>query len=197
MDFGGWRASWCLAAFQIAAVEDGGGEGWWRPLFFDAAAPAVVLAVGAYAFAQESPVWLLTQNDKNAAETRDGRWQSYKTFEDEPPWRGRIFTKGVRVEIERRWGDRCGFFRRRRASPAREEARGFAIFVVGLDVRGTKSSSVVHRRHAVCARGVFRIQHRHLLRVHRVFERGDKQSGHSHLGRGRSQRRRRGSSPWR
>ena len=49
------------------AVEDGGGRGWWRPLFFDAAAPAVVLAVGAYAFAQESPVWLLTQNDKNAS----------------------------------------------------------------------------------------------------------------------------------
>ena len=58
----------CLAAFQIAApLKTAGGEGWWRPLFFDAAAPAVVLAVGAYAFAQESPVWLLTQNDKNAS----------------------------------------------------------------------------------------------------------------------------------
>lgn len=58
----------CLAAFQIAApLKAAGGDGWWRPLFFDAAAPAVVLAIGAYAFAQESPVWLLTQNEENTA----------------------------------------------------------------------------------------------------------------------------------
>jgi len=58
----------CLAAFQIAApLKTAGGDGWWRPLFFDAAAPAVVLAIGAYAFAQESPVWLLTQNEENTA----------------------------------------------------------------------------------------------------------------------------------
>ena len=54
----------CLAAFQIAApLKAGGGEGWWREIFSDAAIPAVLLAVGASAIAQESPVWLLTQRD--------------------------------------------------------------------------------------------------------------------------------------
>ncbi|ABP01022.1 MFS family transporter: hexose [Ostreococcus lucimarinus CCE9901] len=59
----------CLAAFQLAApLKETGGEGWWRPIFYDAAIPALMLAVGAAFVAQETPVWLLTQSDEKAAE---------------------------------------------------------------------------------------------------------------------------------
>ena len=61
----------CLAAFCLAApLKDDGGEGWWRPLFSDAAVPAAALAIGAYFIAQESPVWLLTQGEDSARESR-------------------------------------------------------------------------------------------------------------------------------
>ena len=59
----------CLAAFQLAApLKETGGEGWWRPIFYNAAIPALMLAVGAAFVAQETPVWLLTQSDEKAAE---------------------------------------------------------------------------------------------------------------------------------
>ena len=61
----------CLAAFTLAApLKDDGGDGWWRPLFSDAAIPAAALAVGAFFIAQESPVWLLTQGEDSAKESR-------------------------------------------------------------------------------------------------------------------------------
>ena len=61
----------CLAAFQIAApLKEAGGEGWWRPLFSDAAVPAALLALGAFVVARESPVWLLTQGEESARESR-------------------------------------------------------------------------------------------------------------------------------
>lgn len=61
----------CLAAFQIATpLKEAGGEGWWRPLFSDAAVPAALLALGAFVVARESPVWLLTQGEESARESR-------------------------------------------------------------------------------------------------------------------------------
>ena len=61
----------CLAAFQLAVpLEENanGGAGWWRPLFFDSAFPAVALAITALVVAVESPVWLLATSEERDCE---------------------------------------------------------------------------------------------------------------------------------